>query len=149
MTKLQIYKEIINKMPDENDWYSPSDGILCNDFWCYKYKDEVIKLSSIRPKKRKLFWTKEQNEIKESIKNNGFDYTKGNIILTKDGDIVDGYHRYISLIENYNPNSTISVKRLKNLYSGELTVSLYFYFLVIVPLKTINLLVKSLINGVK
>lgn len=144
MTKTQIIKQVINKSFDDTDWYSPSEGILCNDFWCYKYKDEVIKLSDIKPKKRKLFWTKEQNKIRESIKETGFDYTKGYIILTKDGDIVDGYHRYISLIENYNSDSTISLKRLENLYSGELSVTLYFYFLVILPLKTINLLITKL-----
>lgn len=144
MTKTQIIKQVINKSFNDDDWYSPSEGILCNDFWCYKYKDEVIKLSDIKPKKRKLFWTKEQNKIRESIKETGFDYTKGYIILTKDGDIVDGYHRYISLVEHYNPDSTISLKRLENLYSGELSVTLYFYFLVILPLKTINLLITKL-----
>ena len=149
MTKTEIFKEVINKIPDDNDWYSPSEGILCNDFWCYKYKDEVIKLSQISPKKRKLFWTKEQIKIKEEIKESGFDYSKGNIVLTRDGDIVDGYHRYVSLIENYHPNSTINVKRLKNLYSGELTVSLYFYLVVISPIKSINLIIKLLFNGIK
>jgi membrane-bound inhibitor of C-type lysozyme len=149
MTKKEIYKEVLNKMPDDMDWYSPSEGILCNDFWCYKCKDEVITLSNLQPKKRKLFWTNKQIKIKEDIKLSGFDYSKGHIVLTNDGDIVDGYHRFIALSENYHPSSTILVKRLTNLEFGELSVSLYFYLVVIVPLKSINLLMNFLVNKLR
>ena len=132
MTRAEIYKEVLNRLPDDADWYSPSEGILCNDFWCYKCKDEVITLSNIEPKNRKLFWTKKQNKMREDIKTSGYDYTKGHIVLTTDGDIVDGYHRFVSLSENYHPNSKIMIKRLTNFYSDEMLVSLYFYSLYII-----------------
>jgi hypothetical protein len=149
MTRAEIYKEVLNRLPDDVDWYSPSEGILCNDFWCYKCKDEVITLSNIEHRNRKLFWTKKQNSMREDIKTSGYDYTKGYIVLTNDGDIIDGNHRFVSLSENYHPNSKIMIKRLTNFYSGEIMVSLYFYLLYIVPLKFINLVFKSLINVFK
>ena len=43
-------------------------------------------------------------------------------------EIVDGYHRFISLVENYRPDSTIMVKRLTNLDSEIMDVSLYETF---------------------
>lgn len=146
MTRAEIYKEVLNRLPDDSDWYSPSEGILCNDFWCYKCKDEVITLSNIEPRNRKLFWTKEQNSMREDIKTYGYDYSKGHIILTTDGNIVDGYHRFVSLSENYHPDSKIMIKRLTNFYDDEMLVSLYFYSLFITPLKFINLSLKCLIN---
>lgn len=149
MTNKEILKEVLNRIPDEKDWYSPSEGILCNDFWCYKSKDEVITLENLSPRNRRLFWTEKQTEMREQIKTSGYDYDKGHIVLTKDGDIVDGYHRFISLVENYRPDSTIMVKRLTNLDSEKMDVSLYFYLVCIVPLKFINLSFKFLVNVFK
>jgi hypothetical protein len=149
MTRAEIYKEVLNRLPDDAEWYSPSEGILCNDFWCYKCKDEVITLSNIEPNSRRVYWTNKQNKMREEIKTSGYDYTKGHIVLTADGEIVDGYHRFISLSENYHPNSKIMVKRLTNFYSDEMAVSLYFYLLYILPIKFINILFKSLISVFK
>lgn len=149
MKNKKILKEIINTVREE-DWYFLDENIICNYFWCYEYKKEVIRLGDLKENGRTfLLETKKQKKMRDEIKENGLNYKKGYIILSNDSDIVDGNHRVKYLSDNFHPDSLVKVVRLKNLNSEEQTKELYFYFLFISPIKIVYTILKCLKNVFK
>lgn len=72
---------------------------------------QKLKLSSIR-RTQKISESK-KNKIKLSILKKGFDYNKGYITVDRKNIIINGNHRYQSLIEIYGKEHEIFVKKTK------------------------------------
>ena len=76
-----------------------------------------------------------KNLIVDSILKNGFDYNLGHIVISKDNEIIDGNHRYHSLLEIYGSDFVIIFKKLnstKKLYHTFLFVIVFpIYFLIL------------------
>lgn len=83
-------------------------------------KKEKIKLKNIE-KSHKIN-DKKKIPIKKSILKHGFNYGLGYIIIDNKNRIIDGHHRYQSLLEIKGEESEILVKK------SNLTFSQFYFF---------------------
>jgi hypothetical protein len=81
------------------------------------FKYETVKLKDLKPISN-IRWEEKHYNIKDDVINN-YDIKKGIITITKDNKILDGNHRYYTLLEHYGNNYQIMVRRVpikKSLY---------------------------------
>lgn len=88
------------------------------------------KLSDNRDRVHNIDWSDEQLELKELIKNGGYDNEhKERPRISRDYIIVDGYHRLTSLNHYYGSNYTVKVDILKHNFIKVFIWSIIYYLL--------------------
>lgn len=140
----KILKIVLNskKDIDKNSlFYDETDNLFCSNFWCYQITKNKIKLSELIPKYvpdlENIIYKKITNEIKEF----GFDYSKGYIVIHKN-KIIDGNHRYFILKKLYGLDHEIIVLKILNNFNPLLHMIFIFFF--IKPIKITYHFLKSI-----
>jgi hypothetical protein len=70
---------------------------------------EKIKLKEI--KKVQRINERKKNAFRKLISENGYNYGRGYVVISKDNKIIDGNHRYQACLEIYGKNAYMNFKR--------------------------------------
>lgn len=74
---------------------------------------------------------KKKNALRKKISENGFNYGRGFVVISKDNKIIDGNHRYQACLELYGKNSYMKViKRNISYFMHNFMFILYNLFVI-------------------
>lgn len=104
-----------------------------------------VKLGDIKSKKDIRSKTNDylisKNEIRLSLINDGFDYDKGYIVISRDNFIIDGFYRHNVMCELYDLEYEITVK--KKIFNFNFYKKINLLFVLLISPKKFNRIIKD------
>ncbi len=88
------------------------NGFYCNKWWCHEGNLVTIPLSEIKSKVKSVQLTVTHRRIEYEILERGYNYNMGYIVVNRNNQIMDGYHRYHILKKHFDDTLQITIIRL-------------------------------------